>query len=299
MVTTVMEHSRFFCYMAKQIESHKGITNIRTVEKVMPQQISSNGFAGGCFLTYAVFGGISPLTCTIFDPNIFLIFSKSIFFHISPTSPKKSIMGNSSTSLLKSHTGATQALTGVKKIVPLVGSLIDLYYYLFDMTGDGITDLCISDEREFVYVISYDEEKKRLTLWNGFDSTWIKLNGTCAVRWDREGINQIYYEFDPNGELLRMTGFMEKEFLNKETQTGETAYIVSMPCYEGNIDSEEKWRMMHDQAYYVKDTGFYYFRVTQDQYDRLTEAYFRAEMEATHNIKKVRYTYDEVISDLE
>lgn len=79
------------------------------------------------------------------------------------------------------------------------------------------------------------------------------------VRWDREGINQIYYEFDPNGELLRMTGFMEKEFLNKETQTGETAYIVSMPCYEGNIDSEEKWRMMHDQAYYVKDTGFYYF----------------------------------------
>ena len=68
MVTTVMEHSRFFCYMAKQIESHKGITNIRTVEKVMPQQISSNGFAGGCFLTYAVFGGISPLTCTIFDP---------------------------------------------------------------------------------------------------------------------------------------------------------------------------------------------------------------------------------------
>lgn len=56
----------------------------------------------------------------------------------------------------------------------------NLYYYLFDMTGDGITDLCISDEREFVYVISYDEEKKRLTLWNGFDSTWIKLNGTCA-----------------------------------------------------------------------------------------------------------------------
>lgn len=76
MATTVMEHSRFFCYMAKQIESHKGITNIRTVEKVMPQQISSNGFAGGCFLTYAVFGGISPLTCTIFDPNIFLYFLK-------------------------------------------------------------------------------------------------------------------------------------------------------------------------------------------------------------------------------
>lgn len=52
-----------------------------------------------------------------------------------------------------------------KKIVPLVGSLIDLYYYLFDMTGDGITDLCISDEREFVYVISYDEEKTDIVEW--------------------------------------------------------------------------------------------------------------------------------------
>ena len=31
-------------------------------------------------------GGISPLTCTHFDPNIFLIFSKSNFVHTSPTS---------------------------------------------------------------------------------------------------------------------------------------------------------------------------------------------------------------------
>ena len=73
--------------------------------------------------------GISPLTCTIFDPNIFLIFSKSIFFHISPTSPKKSIMGNSSTSLLKSHTGATQALTGAREswFVCLKNEFVHIY----------------------------------------------------------------------------------------------------------------------------------------------------------------------------
>ena len=94
MATTVMEHSRFFCYMAKQIESHKGITNIRTVEKVMPQQISSNGFAGGCFLTYAVFGGISPLTCTTFGPANFSSILRKHVFHISSTRLKHSIMGN-------------------------------------------------------------------------------------------------------------------------------------------------------------------------------------------------------------
>ena len=79
-------------------------------------------------------GGISPLTCTHFDPNIFLIFSKSIFFHISPTSPKKSIMGNSSTSLLKSHTGATQALTGVREscFVCLKIEFVHIYGFFSD-----------------------------------------------------------------------------------------------------------------------------------------------------------------------
>lgn len=48
-----------------------------------------------------------------------------------------------------------------------------------------------------------------------------QTNGTCAVRWDREGINQIYYEFDPNGELLRMTGFMEKNSSIKKLKQGK------------------------------------------------------------------------------
>ena len=80
----------------------------------MPYHISPNGSAGGCFLAYAAFCGISPLTCTIFDPTYFGSILRNHVFHISPTSPKKSIMGNSSTSLLKSHTGATQALTGAR-----------------------------------------------------------------------------------------------------------------------------------------------------------------------------------------
>ena len=76
MATTVMEHSRFFCYMAKQIESHKGITNIRTVEKVMPQQISSNGFAGGCLPAYAVLWRHKAFNLHTFRPYYFSQFSE-------------------------------------------------------------------------------------------------------------------------------------------------------------------------------------------------------------------------------
>ena len=124
-----MEHSRFFCHMAIPIKLSRSITYFGTAEKVMPYHISPNGSAGGCFLAMSLSWGISPLTCTIFDPNIFLIFSKSIFFHISPTSPKKSIMGNSSTSLLKSHTGATQALTGAREswFVCLKNEFVHIY----------------------------------------------------------------------------------------------------------------------------------------------------------------------------
>ena len=122
MVTTVMEHSRFFCYMAKQIESHKGITNIRTVEKVMPQQISSNGFAGGCFLTYAVFGGISPLTCTIFDPIYFGTILRNQISHISPTSLKKFIMRNYLDFALKiAHRGNTGSHKGKRTLFCMLG----------------------------------------------------------------------------------------------------------------------------------------------------------------------------------
>ena len=88
-------------------------------------------WGGGGFRLMPPKDGISPLTCTIFDPNIFLIFSKSIFFHISPTSPKKSIMGNSSTSLLKSHTGATQALTGVRESCFVCLKIEFVHYYRF------------------------------------------------------------------------------------------------------------------------------------------------------------------------
>ena len=45
--------SPIFCYTAKQTQSRKGITNVRTAGKVMPYHISPNGSAGGCLPAYA------------------------------------------------------------------------------------------------------------------------------------------------------------------------------------------------------------------------------------------------------
>ena len=76
-------------------------------------------------------GGISPLTCTIFDPTYFGGISRNHVFHISPTRLNNSIMGNYSTSVLKSHTGATQALTGARESWLVCRKSRFVHYYSF------------------------------------------------------------------------------------------------------------------------------------------------------------------------
>ena len=63
----------------------------------------------GVFLIMPSLDGIMTLTCTIFDPSIFLRYSVSIFAHISPTRLKSSIMGNYLDFALKiAHRGNTR-----------------------------------------------------------------------------------------------------------------------------------------------------------------------------------------------
>ena len=81
----------------------------------MPCRIFTNGFAGGCSSAYAVLWRHKPFNLHYFDPTYFGGISRNHVFHISPTRLNNSIMGNYSTSVLKSHTGATQALTGARE----------------------------------------------------------------------------------------------------------------------------------------------------------------------------------------
>ena len=83
----------------------------------MSYHTSPNGSADGCLSAYAAFCGISPLTCTIFDPTYFGTILRNHVFHISPTSLKKSIMGNYLDFGLKiAHRGNTGSHRGKKKL---------------------------------------------------------------------------------------------------------------------------------------------------------------------------------------
>ena len=81
----------------------------------MPWQTAPAGSAGGRFIEWCRVFGTTPLTCTIFDPVHFGSILRNYVSHISPTRLKLSIMGTTSPSVLKSHTGATRALTGARE----------------------------------------------------------------------------------------------------------------------------------------------------------------------------------------
>ncbi len=116
LATTATEYSRFFCCVVKTIKPYKGITNVRTLTKVMPCQISYNGSAGGVFRVMPSSGGISPLTCTIFDSTYFGGILKNHVFHISPTRLNNFIMGNYFDFDLKiEHRGNPGSYRGKKK----------------------------------------------------------------------------------------------------------------------------------------------------------------------------------------
>ncbi len=118
-VTFSLTISKRPCYNGAQ-EGDKG-------DETFPQRLCRWVFFSLC----RPLGGIMTLTCTIFDPIIFLRNSVSTFFHISLTRLKKIIMGNYPTSLVKSHTGATQALTRARESCFVCLKIRFVQYYSF------------------------------------------------------------------------------------------------------------------------------------------------------------------------
>ncbi len=82
----------------------------------MPWQTAPAGSAGGRFIEWCRVFGTTPLTCTIFDPVHFGSILRNYVSHISPTRLKLSIMGTTSPSVLKSHTGATELSQRQEKV---------------------------------------------------------------------------------------------------------------------------------------------------------------------------------------
>ena len=98
----------------------------------MSHQISPNGSAGGCFPAYAIFWWHKPFNLHYFRPLIFFLYFLKVTSFTFPQQALKSLSWvTTSTSLLKSHTGATQALTRVRERCFVCSDSEIVHYYRF------------------------------------------------------------------------------------------------------------------------------------------------------------------------
>lgn len=161
-------------------------------------------------------------------------------------------------------------------------------YYFYDVDGDDTPELCMTDHQRFIYIFKYDEEADQIVLWDEFIGAMF-LMGTGKFGWGAGGGDGLI-GLDENGDYTFLARFKvvgSSEYL----ADGEDGwgYFAALP------DAVEPEDWMKEYADYDEIDDIYYFRVTKEQYERLTGAYFAAAREAYEKREEVTYTYAELL----
>lgn len=173
----------------------------------------------------------------------------------------------------------------------------ELKFYFFDMDQDGYPELCLKDMR-FLLIFKYDSERDRFLLWTNYmENSYFSLMGSRTVLYDRFETSQIFYKLDEHGRIIYSVRFEERSYGKEEEEETQIAYFVLLPEYEEEDKQIEITDEMKQYGYVDADTGTYYFRVTEEQYNELTEEFYQAKQLAEQEIEKVTYTYDELFGE--
>lgn len=173
----------------------------------------------------------------------------------------------------------------------------ELKFYFFDMDQDGYPELCLKDIR-FLLIFKYDSEQDRVLLWTNYmENSYFSLMGSRTVLYDRFETSQTFYKLDEHGRIIYSVRFEERSYGKEEEEETQIAYFVLLPEYEEEDKQIEITDEMKQYGYVDADTGTYYFRVTEEQYNELTEEFYQAKQLAEQEIEKVTYTYDELFGE--
>ncbi len=173
-------------------------------------------------------------------------------------------------------------------------SLEDYTFYYFDIDEDETPELCLSDNNS-IYVFKYISKEDKMILWHELNSGYYQLNGSKTFRWNNGGLSHGFYKLNSNGEEIYYLFFFLREDYNKNIEQAEVVYMVSLPHFTNEADKIEGTEEILNQGYFDQGQDVYYFRVTEEQFDELTEDYFVAEKLALENIEEVSYSYKELL----
>jgi len=180
-----------------------------------------------------------------------------------------------------------------------VGHVNHRTFYYFDIDEDGAPEFCISSS----YIFKYDAGLDKCILWGGHRGNYYySIRGSRKMTWDHPsgfGDQYAFRQLDENGRIEYAIFFFQHYKPHQETNELEIVYVVELPL---NIDRGQRLEVTKEikrKAYSccAGDERVYYFRVTEEQYNELTNDYFKASELAEEKIKEVTFTYDELFGD--
>ncbi|MCM1155907.1 MAG: hypothetical protein NC392_11185 [Roseburia sp.] len=172
-------------------------------------------------------------------------------------------------------------------------------YFFFDIDSDGYPELGVSEyiyeTKLYTYIFRYDAETDRIEIWYKTGSVSNRMMGSRKMGGDNGGRYYFFDQLNSNGKLE-----MQIEFVTDWVFTnGKIIYLVSLPWCKDKEPPLPVTKMMKRQGYYAENQKWFYFRVTEEQYDELTERYFIEKEKAENSLKEVSYTYTELFGNEE
>lgn len=170
------------------------------------------------------------------------------------------------------ETGETMPLSDFPFFEDFFLSEKDSYsFYFFDMDGDGAPELTVYQFAEGYVVLDYDAETDVFSIWYDAEACWYSLVGSRKMLWAWDGRYLAFYQLDENGDAACET-FCGSMYYNGE----EAVYLVMLPNY---AREEERIFVPEDiraQGRYSQSDEQWCFRVTGEQYEEITEAFWDA-----------------------
>lgn len=176
----------------------------------------------------------------------------------------------------------------------------DYLYYFFDMSGDGIPELCITSKdygNQFVYIFQYREETDEIILWHKLNNGNYGVLGTGKIGYSHYGLASgayhLFYQLDRVGNIVCQVLFLT--YFERKTGEEVALYMVGIPEYFSMKENDEIKKEIIERPYKVSNTSGTYYRVSEEQFEELTKEFFEAQKLAEEKLQEVTYTYQELL----
>ena len=169
-------------------------------------------------------------------------------------------------------------------------------YYYFDMNGDGVPELIVSGNgMKYMHIFSFNKKTNKVELLDieKAGSSFFLGNNKMGAWYDGIGLTYEFYEVDKNGDKNSKIFFYSEGYLNHITKEEEAVYAVGFGEGSEEIENYKSLAKEMGEQLFEKNST-YFLRISKEQYDKVTQNYFKSRKLAEENIKEVTYSFDEL-----